>query len=360
MCSYRTMRMILAVCAHEDLEMRQFDIRTAFLNGELEEEVYIQTPAGAKRLASHRRVLRLLRALYGLKQASRAWNKRLEAELLAKGFKQSDADPSLWILHGEGGAVLAMFYVDDGLVAARTAAEADALVEMVAGMFAIRALGEPEDFLGIEITRDRQARTITIGQERKAVSLAAAAGVIGEQRKVPMSPDTYAGLRAAQPGELMAEVLQYQSLVGSLLHLAQCTRPDIAVSSRGACQLQLSAHAGAPRCAARRREVRGQHCDARDHLRAHQQACGDLVRRQLRCLPGHAPEHHGLGGGHVRGSGLLVEQEAAHHSSLDDGRRVPGVWARWRARGSRCGRRWMSWRCLSDDFPIAGAAADIL
>jgi Reverse transcriptase (RNA-dependent DNA polymerase) len=241
-CSYRTMRTILAIAAHEDLELRQFDICTAFLNGELDEEVFMRPPAGAEHLAGGgRRVLRLRRALYGLRQASRAWNKKLEAKLKAGGFAQSVADPSLWIRHGEGDAVLAMFYVDDGLVAARTAAEADALVALVASMFAIRALGEPQDFLGIQITRDRSARTITIDQERKAAALAADMGVQGERRGVPMSPDTFAGLRAARPGEQMADVLAYQSAVGSLLHIAQCTRPDIALAV-GA----LSAYNAAP------------------------------------------------------------------------------------------------------------------
>jgi hypothetical protein len=229
-CSYRTMRMMLATCAHEDLEMRQFDICTAFLNGELDEEVYLRPPAGVSGLAAHGRVLRLRRALYGLRQAGRAWNKRLEAALRDKGFTQSKADPSLWILHGSAGAVFAMFYVDDGLVAARTAAEADALVELVGSMFTIRALGEPDDFLGIQITRDRAARTITIDQERKAQALALDAGVSGERLSVPMTPETYAGLRSARPGEPMADRLRYQSIIGSLLHLAQCTRPDIALA----------------------------------------------------------------------------------------------------------------------------------
>ena len=89
---------------------------------------------------------------------------------------------------------MAMFYVDDGLVAARTAAEADALVDLIASMFKIRALGEPEDFLGIRITRDRAARTITIDQEDKAQQLASAVGVAAEQREVPMSPEVFKGL----------------------------------------------------------------------------------------------------------------------------------------------------------------------
>jgi hypothetical protein len=96
-CSYRTMRMILVVSAHENLVLRQFDVRTAFLNGELEEEVHVHPLSGAEYLAGgNRQVLRVQRALYGLKQASRAWTKRLEGELKAKAFEQSDADPALW------------------------------------------------------------------------------------------------------------------------------------------------------------------------------------------------------------------------------------------------------------------------
>jgi hypothetical protein len=65
--------------------------------------------------------------------------------------------PSLWIENGEGGAVLSLFYVDDGLVAARIPKEADALVNLMESIFAIRKLGEPVGFLGIEVRRDRGA-----------------------------------------------------------------------------------------------------------------------------------------------------------------------------------------------------------
>jgi hypothetical protein len=186
-CSYRTMRMLLAVSAHEGLVLRQFDVRTAFLIGELE-KAYLRPPTGAEYLSgAHKQVLRLRRALYGLKQASRAWNKRLEGELWAKQFEQSDADPALWNLHGRGVAVLAMFYVDDGLVVAQTAAEADALVDLVGSMFEIRKLGEPEDCLGMHICRDCSAGTITVNQEDKA--LADALGILGKSRAVPMMPE---------------------------------------------------------------------------------------------------------------------------------------------------------------------------
>jgi hypothetical protein len=112
----------------------------------------------------------------------------------------------------------------------KTAAEADALVDLVGSMFEIRKLGEPQDFLGIPICQDRSASTITVDQEDKAEALAAEVGVSGECRMVLMTPEVYGELRGAQPGEPMTDKLRYPRVVGSLLHLAQCTRPDIALS----------------------------------------------------------------------------------------------------------------------------------
>jgi hypothetical protein len=228
-CSYCTLRMMLAVAAHAGLVLRQFDIKTAFLHGYLKEEVYVRPPRGWEHLAGGSgRVLRFCRVLYGLRQAPRAWNERLEAELTARGFVQSNADPSLWILYSKDGAVLTMFYVDNGMVAACNDAEADALVDVIASIFEIRRLGEPQDMLGIEISRDLAAGTITIRQCAKAKALAAMFGVEGERRATPMTPAAQANLRAACEGDTMADIARYQSGVGSLLHLSQCVRPDIA------------------------------------------------------------------------------------------------------------------------------------
>jgi hypothetical protein len=145
-----------AVAAHADLGLRQFDIKTAFLHGYLKEEVYVRPPRGCEHLAgAPGRVLRLGRALYGLRQAPRAWNECLASELRSRGFEQSNADPSLWIRKSENGMVLTMFYVDDGMVAAQTAEEADDLVDLITSILKTRKLGEPQDMLGIEIAPDR-------------------------------------------------------------------------------------------------------------------------------------------------------------------------------------------------------------
>jgi hypothetical protein len=172
------------------------------------------------------RVLKLGRMLYGLHQAPRGWSKKLENALRELGFVQSDTDPSLWLVKGDTGAVVAMFYVDDGLVAAPTAEEADAIVDKMGTIFEIRKLGEPTDSLGINIHTDEETGTITIDQEDKARAIAEEFGVANSRKVTPMSPDTFMGLRKRQNDEPTADKHAYQRGIGALFHVSQCTRAD--------------------------------------------------------------------------------------------------------------------------------------
>ena len=169
---------------------------------------------------------RLFRSLYGLKQSGRAWHTELVRELLRAGFEKSE-DPAVFIMRGVGGTVLALFYVDDCLIAARTAEQADAIVALIGTIFESRVL-DGRDFLGINVTRDRVARTITIDQTDKVDKMMATFGIAGETRVLPMEPSLQ--LRAVQDEHELAspaDAEAYPALLGVLLHLAQCTRPDI-------------------------------------------------------------------------------------------------------------------------------------
>jgi hypothetical protein len=190
--------------------------------------VHLRPPPGAEHLSGgHKQVLRLQRALLGLKQASRAWSKRLEGELRAKEFEQSDASLHCGFCMGRVAQSWPCFMWT--MVWWRPKPWQRQVLTWVRSMFEIRKIGEPEDFLGIHICQDHGAGTITVDQKDKAVALAAALGVSGECKVVPMSPEVFGELRGAQPGEPMADKLQYQRVVGNFLHLAQCTRPDIAL-----------------------------------------------------------------------------------------------------------------------------------
>jgi hypothetical protein len=111
-----TLKILLAVAAADGLELRQADVKTAFLNGNLEEEVYLKPPPEA---GNGEKVWRLSKALYGLKQAARAWQKKLAEAMLAEGFEQSENDPCLFI-RGEGeDRTYMLVHVDDVAVAAK-------------------------------------------------------------------------------------------------------------------------------------------------------------------------------------------------------------------------------------------------
>ena len=116
---HTTLRTLLALTAAEDMELHQLDIKTAFLNGELEETIYMQQPQGFSE-GGPDVVCHLRKALYGLKQAPRAWNIRLKQELENMGFTASEADPGLFIAHYKGGKVYVLVYVDDILVASKS------------------------------------------------------------------------------------------------------------------------------------------------------------------------------------------------------------------------------------------------
>ena len=224
---HTTLRLMLSQVAAEDMELHQLDFKTAFLNGNLAEEIYVEQPPGY-RLGKPGQVIRLSKALYGLKQAPRAWHQTLKQELLAKGFVESDADPGLFFLDTSAGTVCVLIYVDDALVAAHALEAVLQAKSLLMDMFEARDLGEAGLFLGMAIERDRRQRTIKLHQERAVKDLLAKHGMQQvNARTVPLTPGTK--LQKDQGEPLSAEQKHdYSSLVGSLNYLAVCTRPDIA------------------------------------------------------------------------------------------------------------------------------------
>lgn len=120
MARYDTARTFLAKVASEGLEMQQFDVKTAFLYRNLEEEIYMSVPEGLEVPGNRGNyALRLRKFLYGLKQASRCWSKTISDELKTLKFKASDADKSLFKAEINGHFVYILLFVDDGLIACK-------------------------------------------------------------------------------------------------------------------------------------------------------------------------------------------------------------------------------------------------
>lgn len=222
---YATVRTVLATAAALDLEIHQLDIKTAFLNGELEETVYVAQPPGYEE-SGPGYSCRLNKALYGLKQAPRAWHLTLKEKLEAMGFTESSADPGLFTkASGTPAAIYLLVYVDDILI---TTVSGPGLTETKAAIMAeydARDLGEATFFLGMDIMRDRSQRTIKLAQGRLTADLLTKYGMTeAKPTGTPLSTNT----KLTADGEpLDVCTYGYAQLVGSLMYLSICTRPDI-------------------------------------------------------------------------------------------------------------------------------------
>lgn len=115
---YESIRVILALCAREDLEIMQFDVKTAFLNGELEETIFMERPEGFK-IEPANLVCKLIRSLYGLKQSPKCWNIKFVKFLKNFGFEGIDSDKCVFVAKINGQLIYLVLYVDDGLIASK-------------------------------------------------------------------------------------------------------------------------------------------------------------------------------------------------------------------------------------------------
>jgi len=224
-----TLRALLAVTAAHNLELTQLDVKNAFLQGDLVEEVYVNIPQGYDMPPGHEGMgLLLKRPLYGLKQAPRAWHQKLSQVLCDLGFQVSAADPALYILRGEGGCIYLLTYVDDMLMAGANAQEMQTVKEQLMKQLDIHDLGEPTGFLGMRITRDRDAKTVVLDQEAYVMNCLTSFNMLNAK---PASTPLPVGIRlVAGEGDVLPQKQkeEYLKIVGSLLYLGLCTRPDIA------------------------------------------------------------------------------------------------------------------------------------
>lgn len=224
---HTTLRALLAKVAEEGLVLHQLDVKTAFLNGDLEEEIYMVQPKGYEE-GGRDTVCRLHKALYGLKQAPRAWYNKLRTELKSMDFEASDADSGLYFLHTENGTIWLLVYVDDILITGGTEEEVESVKAKIGEKFNVRDLGKSHRFLGMEIKYNKELGELKLSQEHMVKELVEKYGEEHKMKSVPMAPNVKL---TKDGGELLDKTkFPYMELVGSLLYLSVCTRPDIAYS----------------------------------------------------------------------------------------------------------------------------------
>jgi hypothetical protein len=145
-----SVRTLLAVAASRQWQLFQMDVKNAFLNGDLSEEVYMQPPPGLSHPPD--KVCRLRRALYGLKQAPRAWFAKFSSTVSRLGFSISSYDSALFLRRTGKGTILLLLYVDDMIITGDDLSGIQELKAFLSQNFEMKDLGHLSYFLGLEIT----------------------------------------------------------------------------------------------------------------------------------------------------------------------------------------------------------------
>jgi hypothetical protein len=214
--------MLLAYAASKGFKLYQMDVKSAFLNGYIEEEVYVRQPPGFENPKYPNHVYKLHKSLYGLKQASRAWYKRLKAFLLAKGFKMGSVDKTLFLLKQGTDTLLVQIYVDDIIFGGSSHALVAKFSETTSREFKMSMMGELTFFLGLQIKQTREGTFVHQGKYTKDLLRKFD---MGEAKPLSTPMSTMTALDEDKEGEAM-EQKEYRSMIGSLLYLT-VTRPDI-------------------------------------------------------------------------------------------------------------------------------------
>ena len=218
-------RILLAYANHHDITLYQMDVKSAFLNGKLEEEVYVAQPPGFEDPKNPDKVFRLNKALYGLKQAPRAWYDTLKEFLMKKGFKPGSLDPTLFTKSYDGELFVCQIYVDDIIFGCTDQRYSDEFAYMMSEEYQMSMMGELKFFLGLQIRQQRNG--IFISQEKYLKDVLRKFGMQDcKGVKIPMPTN---GHLCTDENGIDFDQKVYRSMIGSLLYLC-ASRPDIMLS----------------------------------------------------------------------------------------------------------------------------------
>ena len=229
---FKSIRIMLAIAAYYDYEIWQMDVKTAFLNGKLDEDVYMLQPQGFEDPNNSNKVCKLQRAIYGLKQASRSLNKRFDEEVKTFGFIQSKEEPCIYKKVSGSSVMFLILYVDDILLMGNDTTLMEQTKDSLKTSFSMKDMGEAQYILGIKIYRDRLRRLIGLSQKVYIDKILERFQMEKSKKgNVPMS--TGVQLNKSQCASTQKDIeymkdVPYASAIGSIMYAMTCTRPDVA------------------------------------------------------------------------------------------------------------------------------------
>lgn len=219
---YSTMRTLIALAVNLGLDIDHMDVKTAFLNGELQETVYMEQPRGYKINGKENHVFKLNKAVYGLKQASKAWYDKIDSALTDLQFRKTLSEPCVYIKSDTTGNVIILaLYVDDILIFSKDTPEKKILKEELMTKFDMKDFGRATHVLGMRLNQEQNK--ITLDQKNYIQKVLEQFNMTDCK---PVNTPLECGMKL-EKGDQTDPDSKYRSLVGCIMYIAVCTRPDI-------------------------------------------------------------------------------------------------------------------------------------
>lgn len=220
---HEIVRFLVALAAQCKWKIFHLDVKSAFLNGLLEEDIYVEQPEGFTVAGEEDKVYKLKKALYGLKQAPRAWYSRLDTHLLSQGFNRSLNEPTLYFKRqADGKLIVISVYVDDLMITGEDPLAVQEVKNEMLKVFEMSDLGEMKFFLGMEIAQSSEG--IFLSQKKYALNLLKKFKL--DKCKPVATPRVVNEKLMKDDSEEREDPKLYRSLIGSLLYLT-ASRPDV-------------------------------------------------------------------------------------------------------------------------------------
>lgn len=219
----RSFRMMMAICARYNLEMKQYDVTNAFVHAGIDRKVYMRMPRGYQKQGT---ILLVEKALYGLRISPLLWHKEFTTSLKSQQFCSVSHEPCCMIKDG----IIILFYVDDIIAAYHSTKEQEAMraMETLQGKYSMTGPDDLHWFLGVEIIRNRSDGTIQLSQRAYVNKISRLIDDSNVRHDTPMSAvELLPREGLASP----SEINRYQRKIGSLLFAAVTTRPDVAFAT---------------------------------------------------------------------------------------------------------------------------------
>ncbi|GJY69720.1 putative ribonuclease H-like domain-containing protein [Tanacetum coccineum] len=215
-------RLFLAFASYMGFLVYQMDVKSAFLYGEIEEEVYVTQPKGFEDPYFPKHVYKVVKALYGLHQAPRAWYERLSAFLLQHNYRRGTIDKTLFIKKDSRDILLVQVYVDDIIFGSTNKAWCEEFEVLMKGEFEMSAMGEMSFFLGLQVKQLPDG--IFISQDKYVKDMLTKFDM--ESVRTATTPYEAAKTKLKDETDPPVNVHLYRSMIGSLMYLT-ASRPDI-------------------------------------------------------------------------------------------------------------------------------------